>query len=64
MAYYCSKVLQDTHGPALKKFLSGKSCMKFKHSADVPEDALRGIVGSTPNFLPVARETFAKRKKR
>jgi len=63
MAYYCSKDLQERFGASLKKITSGKSCFKFKTHTDFPEDALLGLIDSTPKFLVVARETFAKRKK-
>ena len=64
MAYYGSTALQERHGAALKKFLSGKSCMKFKNFADLPEAAIRDIAGSTSSYMQVAREIFAKRKKK
>lgn len=48
MAYYCSASLQERHAAALKRVLSGKSCIKFKRYADVPEDALRDIISSAP----------------
>jgi hypothetical protein len=63
MPFYGSKTLQESYGPALKKLLSGKSCIKFKQYSDVPEDALCGIIGSTPNFAEIARVMFAKRKR-
>jgi len=64
MAFYMSPVLQERHGAALKKFQGGKSCIKFKRFADVPEDAIRDIVASTPKYAEIAREMFAKRKKK
>ena len=64
MAFYGSKVLQERHVEALKKLLSGKSCIKFRNFSDVPEDALRDIIGATPKYAEVAREMFAKRKKK
>lgn len=63
MAFYGSKALQERHGPALMKLLSGKSCIKFKHVSQVPEEALRDIIAATPKYLEVAREMFAKRKR-
>jgi hypothetical protein len=44
MPYYESKALQERHGAALKKFLSGKSCIKFKNYADLPEESLADII--------------------
>lgn len=63
MPYYGSSVLQERHGVVLKKFLSGKSCIKIKDVAQIPIDAIRDIVASTPKYAEVAREMFANRKK-
>jgi hypothetical protein len=64
MAYYGSSGLQERHSADLKKFLSGKSCIKFKQASELPEAALRDIIAATPKFVEVAREIYAKRKKR
>src|SRR5579863_6637243 len=36
MLYYSSSELQKRHGAALKKFLTGKSCIRFQNFADLP----------------------------
>ena len=64
MAFYGSPALQAQHGVALKKLLSGKSCIKFKDFSEVPEPALRGVIEATPKYAELAREMFAKRKKK
>ena len=64
MPFYGSKTLQERHGPALKKLLSGKSCIKFKTYSQIPEDALRDILAATPKYAELAREMFAARKKK
>ena len=63
MPYYGSTVLQERHGVAFKKILSGKSCIKFKDVSQIPVEAIRDIVASTPKYAEVAREMFAKRKR-
>jgi hypothetical protein len=60
--YYGSKALQERHGLALKKFLTGKSCIRFKRYEDLPEDALRDIILNGPKVLAAMQETFANRK--
>lgn len=64
MAYYGSAVLNERHGAALKKFASGKSCIKFKDFSQVPQDAIRDIIAYTPTYADIAREMFAARKKK
>ncbi len=51
MPYYGSKVLQERHGVALKKLLSGKSCIKLKTPDQIPKEALRDIVGCMPEMV-------------
>jgi hypothetical protein len=46
MIYYCSPQLNEKHGIALKKFLTGKSCMKFKEFEDLPLEAVTDIIGA------------------
>jgi hypothetical protein len=51
MPYYGSPALQKKYGSALKKFLSGESCIMFKHVGDLPLTALKEIIGSgTKNY--------------
>ena len=64
MAYYGSSALQERHGAELKKLLSGKSCVKFKHHTQLPQAAILDILAATPKYAEAAREMFAKRKKR
>ena len=63
MPYYGSNALQERHGLALKSFLSGKSCVKFKVASQIPIDAIQDIVGSTPKYAELARAMVANRKK-
>ncbi len=56
MPYYGSTALQQRHGAALKRFLTGKSCIKFKRYADLPEDALRDITGRAAEVVTTALE--------
>ena len=44
LPFYESAALRDHHGTALKKFLTGKSCIKFKKYADLPEASLIDII--------------------
>jgi len=64
MAYYGSTALQERHGAALKRLQSGKSCFKLQRIDQFPVDALRDIVAATPRYAEVAREMFAKRKRK
>lgn len=64
MPYYGSTGLQERHGPLLKKFLTGKSCIKFKQFAELPEASIRDILGSTSRFIEVATAMMAQRKKK
>ncbi len=63
MPYYGSMPLQERNGAALKPFLTGKSCIKFKRFEDLPEPAIRDILGTTKKFQAVAKEMMEKRKK-
>ncbi len=62
MPYYGSTDLQQRHHEALKKHLTGKSCIKFKHFSDLPEGVIADIVGTTPKFIEVFREMRANKK--
>ena len=42
--YYCGPELQAKHGAALKKLLSGKSCLRICRAADLPLEALEEIL--------------------
>jgi hypothetical protein len=44
MPYYGSPKLQAKHGAALKKFLTGKSCIQFKNFEDLPKKAMMDII--------------------
>lgn len=63
MPYYALPDLQKRYGNDLKKFLTGKSCIKFKRFSDLPQDALRGILGSMDSFEDYARQLLEKQKK-
>ena len=51
MAYYGSKALQERHGPSLKPFLTGKSCIRFDSFEQLPEGALRDIIEGSPEWV-------------
>lgn len=46
MPYYCSTALRERHEAGLKKFLTGKSCIKFKRFVDLPDGAIEDIVSN------------------
>ncbi len=54
MPYYGSPLLQQRHSAVLKKFLTGKSCIRFQNFADLPEEALRDILSSTEKMREMA----------
>jgi len=64
MPFYGSAVLRERHEANLKKFLTGKSCIKFKRFSELPEASIRDILDSTPKFLEVAAEMMGERRKR
>src|SRR4051812_20170423 len=61
MPYYCSKTFQDRYGAGLKKFATGKSCIKFKECKDLPAGALEDII---TNGIPVVIQAMAERDAR
>ncbi len=63
MPYYGSAELQSRHGTALRKFLSGKSCIKFKSADQLPLDSLKDIISCTPKFAEMARAMSKGKKK-
>jgi hypothetical protein len=62
MPFYGSKSLQERHAASLKKFLSGKSCIKFLHTADLPEEALIDIIDAGTKQMPEIMASFQKSK--
>ncbi len=62
MPYYGSKELQERHGPTLKKFLSGKSCIKFKNYTDLPEECLVDIITKGTTQLSTIYTQFVRKK--
>ncbi len=63
MPYYGSKELQAKYGEQLKKFLSGKSCIKFKKFQDLPLVAIEGILQvGTSEVLKFMAELKAKKR--
>lgn len=62
MPYYSTPALQERNGEALKKLMTGKSCMKFKSISQVPEASLRDILDSTPAYVELARLMIANRR--
>ena len=63
MPFYGSTELQARHGAALKKLLSGKSCIKFKSASDLPSDAIKDIIACTPKFVEIALAMNKGKKK-
>jgi len=68
MPYYCNATMQQRHGEALKKFMTGKSCLSCKDASELPFDALREIVtGGTANVqkaLAALDESRKSKKKK
>ncbi len=62
MPYYGSSILRERHEKVLKKFLTGKSCIRFLHAHDLTTEAIVDIFQSTSKFLEMARR-FTKRKR-
>jgi hypothetical protein len=65
LPYYASAAFQARHGAALKKFLTGKSCIAFRHAADLPIDALTDIMTGGANRLTeaISARDAARKKK-
>jgi hypothetical protein len=61
MPFYGSKSLQEQHTPSLKRFLSGKSCIKFTHATDLPEGALADIIANGTKQMDEIMASFQKR---
>jgi hypothetical protein len=52
MPYYASRDLQERHGAALERFLTGKSCLEFRKLDDLPLDAIVEILeAGSASFL-------------
>ncbi|MDR3690234.1 MAG: DUF1801 domain-containing protein [Fimbriimonas sp.] len=64
MAFYGSAKLRERNEAPLKKFLTGKSCIKFKNYADLPEASIHDIIDASPEFVRIATEMRANRKKK
>jgi len=62
MPFYGSKSLQELHAPSLKKFLSGKSCIKFSLASDLPKQSIIDIIDSGTKQMPTIMASFQKRK--
>lgn len=56
MPYYMNAAHHAAHGPALKRFLTGKSCLEFRSSEELPADAIEAILtgGSVPIIAALA----------
>ena len=63
MPYYSSKNLQEQHGPALKRFFTGKSCIEFTNYADLPGEALVAIVTGGAKQCRAAKQAYLESKK-
>ncbi len=61
MPYYASADLQKSHGAALKPFLSGKSCLKFKRYADLPHESLQAIIKGGAETFEAAKAALTAR---
>ena len=68
MAYYALADLPERHGPALKRFLTGKSCIQFKRYEDLTPDAIvaiQDVLGSADRVVEaMAAHDAAKRKRK
>jgi hypothetical protein len=62
MPFYGCKELRDLHGAALKPFISGKSCIRFRNAEQLPQDSLRDIVGRTDAYAQIAKQIMDSRK--
>jgi hypothetical protein len=62
MPFYGSKSLQVQHTPSLKRFLSGKSCIKFTHATDLPEETLIDIISNGTKQMAEIMASFQKSK--
>ncbi len=64
--YYASARLQERFGESLAPFLTGKSCIAFRHCDELPLDALSEIVRlGTPAMINALRaHTRVKNSKR
>ena len=63
MPFYGSKSLQEKHTQSLKKFLSGKSCIKFLHATDLPQEALVDIIANGTKQMAEIMAAFKTNKK-
>jgi hypothetical protein len=64
MPYYGSLALQKKYGSTLKKFLSGKSCILFKRSDDLPLAVIKEIIRSgTKKYRAVMNQMKKKGSK-
>ena len=63
MPYYASSDLQQRHGECLKRFLTGKSCIRFKHFADLPLDALQEILASAEQMEAMFQKSVDQRSR-
>jgi hypothetical protein len=61
MPYYSSKSLQERYGEAFKPVLTGKSCIQFKRQDQIPLEAIKGLLESTPDYIESAKIFFAAR---
>ena len=63
LPYYCSATYHERHGVALKKFLSGKSCLLFKHARELPLDSIKDILtGGASNVAKALAQRDESRK--
>ncbi len=64
MAYYGSAKLQASHGAALKKVLTGKSCLKVRRVEELPADAIHDIIAAGPAYVEAATKMFEERRRK
>jgi hypothetical protein len=64
MPFYGSKELRARNAEILKKFLTGKSCIRLKCAQDIPVSALEDIIGATPKFLMIAKQMESQKKQK
>lgn len=56
MPYYASPILQKKHKLKLSKFLSGKSCIKFKKYSDIPQASIKDILKKGSAFISLFKK--------
>ena len=64
MPYYAAPGLRARHEADLGRFVSGKSCLRFRPSDTFPAAAVTAVVAATPDYLAVVAAFRAARTKK